>query len=161
FDSAFTPHHWIYNAGFRPGPLTAGLDEANSRFKQSTGASLTLTSPAEPVATARWGFSDFGDRANKDNAFLGDYIHQAQEPFGDLPVVALSRHGQGRVIVFGDTSAFQNIALPSAWPFVTQVFMVAAGTNSSVAGWLGPAALCGILLLIAAAALRSPATLGA
>ena len=62
FDSAFTPNHWHNNSGFFPGPMTRGLDDANSRFQQSTGASLALRHGAEPVATARWGFSDAGNR---------------------------------------------------------------------------------------------------
>jgi hypothetical protein len=146
FDSAFTPGHWRNNAGFFPGPLTRGLDDANSRFQQSTGASLSLNHRAQPVATARWGFSDAGDRENKDNGFLGDYIYQASEPLGDLTVVALARSGRGRVIVFGDTSAFQNIATPFSWPFVVRVFQVAAGRDLrsarlllpvGIAAWIG------------------------
>jgi len=136
FDSAFTPGHWHNNTGFRVPVLTGDLDDANNKLQQSTGASLRLRHPAAAVATARWGFSDAGDRANKDNAFLGDYIHQASEPFGDLPVVALAYYGDGRVIVFGDTSPFQNISVPFSWPFVARVFLLAGGRHQAAAGAL-------------------------
>jgi hypothetical protein len=148
FDSAFTPGHWHNDAGFLPGPLTRRLDDANSRFQQSTGASLSVCCGAEPVALARWGFSDAGDRDNKDNAFLGDYIYQAREPLGDLPVVAMSRLGRGRVLVFGDTSAFQNIALPHSFEFVARVMQTAAGSERGAARALAP---LGIVAFLAAA----------
>jgi hypothetical protein len=148
FDSAFTPGHWHNDAGFLPGPLTRRLDDANSRFQQSTGASLALRGAAEPVATARWGFSDAGDHDNKDNAFLGDYIYEAKEPLGDLPVVAMTRSGRGRVIVFGDTSMFQNIALPHSFEFVARVMQTAAGDERRAVRALAPAGLA--LFLFAA-----------
>jgi len=147
FDSAFTPGHWHNDAGFLPGPLTRGLDDANSRFQQSTGASLQIARGAEAVATARWGFSDAGDRANADNAFLGDYIYQASEPLGDLPVVALARRGRGRVLAFGDTSSFQNIALPMSSPFIVRVFEVAAGSDRAAIRLLSPVAILAWVLL--------------
>lgn len=147
FDSAFTPHHWRNDAGFLPGPLTRGLDDANSRFQQSTGASLAVGPGAEPVATARWGFSDAGDRDNADNAFLGDYIYQASEDLGDLPVVALARRGRGRVVAFGDTSSFQNIALPMSAPFIVRAFEVAAGGDRAVPRALRPWAIAAFALL--------------
>jgi hypothetical protein len=145
FDSAFTPGHWHNDAGFFPGPLTRRLDDANSRLQQSTGASLELRAPAEPVATARWGFSDAGNRDNEENAFLGDYIYQASEPLGDLPVIAMSRFGRGRVIVFGDTSGFQNIALPHSFEFVTRVMHTAAGVERGAARAAVPAGLAAFL----------------
>jgi uncharacterized protein DUF4350 len=154
FDSAFTPGHWRNDAGFFPGPLTRGLDDANSRFQQSTGASLSLSRGAEPVATARWGFSDAGDRENKDNGFLGDYIYQASETLGDLAVVAMARHGDGRVIVFGDTSAFQNIATPFSWPFILRVFQVAAGRDLRSVRLLVPMGVAAWIALWAAVLAR-------
>ncbi len=141
FDSAFTPRHWVNDAAFRPGPLTRLLDDSNNRFQQSTGASLRLWGGADPAAMARWGFSDAGDRANKDNAFLGNYIYEASEPLGDLVVVAMRRHGKGRVLVFGDTSAFQNNATPHAWPFVTRVFQTAAARPIAAVEAVAPWAL--------------------
>jgi hypothetical protein len=147
FDSAFTPHHWRNDAGFLPGPMTRGLDAANSLFQQSTGASLVLGPGAAPVATARWGFSDAGDRENEENAFLGDYIHQAPEPLGDLPVVAVAPRGRGRAVVLGDTSAFQNVAIPFSWPFLARVFQTAAAREVPVAWAL---ALPGAVLILAA-----------
>jgi hypothetical protein len=149
FDSAFTPGHWHNNTGFRLPLLTGDLDDANNRLQQSTGASLQLRRPAAPVATARWGFSDAGDRANKDNAFLGDYIHQAAEPFGDLPVVALAYHGEGRVIVFGDTSPFQNISLPFSWPFIARLFLLAGGRQVPfLMGLASLGVILGVLLIL-------------
>ena len=148
FDSAFTPGHWERDVGYRPGALTRHLDDANHRFQQSTGAGLDLGPGAAAYAGARWGFSDWGDRENVGNAFLGDYIYQADELLGDLPVVAMREMGQGRVIVFGDTSAFQNVAAPYAWPFLGRVFQVLAARSLPGATLLLGLGLVGLSALV-------------
>lgn len=78
------------------------------------GASLRLSGDAEPVVVGKLMFGDAGDRSKggKD-AFLGDYrVDPRHEQVGDLVLAAKAEHGAGRVLVFGDTSGFQNVALP-------------------------------------------------
>ncbi|MGA2126981.1 MAG: hypothetical protein ABSG76_12600 [Xanthobacteraceae bacterium] len=149
FDSAFpVRRHWQYALDVRPHPITAGIpDQVDIQI--GTGASLQLVDGrASPVIVGRYAFGDFGNRLNVGRGgLLGDYRYQVGERLGDLPVVAAAAHGQGRVIVFGDTSTFQVLALPSSADFVERILR-----------WLsvpppdrpGPWPLVGGLLLAAA-----------
>ncbi len=79
--------------------------------------------PARPLLVGRYALSDRGDRGNTGRgAFLGDYAYAPGERLGDLPVAAIARPGLGRVVVFGDTSSFQNVVLPFSYPFVADLF---------------------------------------
>lgn len=122
FDSAFTATHWVNVIDALPHPVTIGLDHANQRLQHSTGASLSIGSRVRPVVSARWAFSDAGERANHENAFLGDYAWQFDEPIADRVIIAEATYGAGKVLVFGDTSAFQNGGLPHAHAFIERVF---------------------------------------
>ncbi|MBL8695226.1 MAG: hypothetical protein JNJ88_14125 [Planctomycetes bacterium] len=72
------------------------------------GASLELAKGARPLAVARYAHSDLGVAENTIGAFLGNYALDAGELVGDLPVVAWAHAGKGRVVVYGDTTTFQN-----------------------------------------------------
>lgn len=72
------------------------------------GASLELAKGARPLAVARYAHSDLGVEENTIGAFLGNYALDAGELVGDLPVVAWAHVGTGRVVVYGDTTTFQN-----------------------------------------------------
>ncbi|MEW6744615.1 MAG: DUF4350 domain-containing protein [Planctomycetota bacterium] len=85
------------------------------RLETAVGASLELSGAAIPLATGRWGFSDCGDAANEGGAKLGNYKFEPGERLGDVDIVAYRTIGRGRVVVYGDTSAFQNGALPSTF----------------------------------------------
>jgi hypothetical protein len=64
----------------------------------------------------RYGFADAGDLLNAGSgAFMGDLLHRWGERLGDVVLVAAEEVGRGRVLVFGDTSPFQN----GAW-FLSQ-----------------------------------------
>jgi len=123
FDSAFpVRRHWQYALDVRPHPITAGIpDQVDIQI--GTGASLRLVDGrASPVIVGRYAFGDFGNRLNVGRGgLLGDYRYQVGERLGDLPVVAAAAHGQGRVIVFGDTSTFQVLALPASADFVERI----------------------------------------
>jgi hypothetical protein len=89
---------------------------ARSAPSLGIGASLECRPPARPLLWARYAHSDHGVRENEVGAFLGDYRWEDEERLGDLVVAARIRHGRGRIVVYGDTSAFQNSALPYSEP---------------------------------------------
>jgi hypothetical protein len=95
------------------------------------GASLSIGPAARPVVMAKHGYSDMGDPANADMGYLGDRRHNPGERIGDLVLVAEAGYGRGRVLVFGDTSPFQNLALVSSWSYVQRVFQRLTGRRSS------------------------------
>jgi len=88
----------------------------------SVGASLDIEPPAFPILIGRYAFSDHGNYLNSENANLGDYEYNSGEELGDIILVAGAFYGSGRVIVFGDTSSFQNLALPSNHDFIQNIF---------------------------------------
>ncbi len=108
--------------------LTRGL--RNEIFLQiAIGASLTIDEPAMPIVIGRYGFSDKGDYSNVQKAFMGNLKHERGERLGDLVLVACQRVGKGRILVFGDTSPFQNGALCYSWQLVENSLRWLAGLD--------------------------------
>jgi hypothetical protein len=70
------------------------------------------------VITAKYGFSDWGNWLNKQQAYLGDRSYNPGELLGDIVLVAEGKWGKGKVLVFGDTSSLQNGTLARAFTFV-------------------------------------------
>lgn len=111
FDSAFSLIRWWANNvqqsiryPFKPDdPLCHGM---------GTGGSLTVRRPAVPLWTARYAFGDLGNifKSSRQDAFLGDYTYQHGELLSDVVLAAQARVGDGRIVAFGDSSGFQNIA---------------------------------------------------
>ncbi len=87
-----------------------------------TGASLLLAGSARPVLVGRVGFSDAPDPRNVAGGELGDLRYGYGEDLGDLVLAAEDRLGSGRVVVFGDTSSFQNATLCLSHGLVARVF---------------------------------------
>jgi hypothetical protein len=133
YDSALslTPK-WVDALAIRPHPITRhGRDENDLQIW--IGASLSIAYPARPIVIGRHAFSDGGNDNAATRGFLGDMHYTPGERLGDIVLVAESRYGRGKVLVFGDTSSFQNSTLVLSAPFVDDVF-----------DWLGPGGWQGI-----------------
>jgi len=147
FDSAFTATRWFNAYELFPHPITASLDYSNDKLQHSTGASLDVAPPAYPIINAKFAFSDKGNYDNS-NGYLGDYLYQLGEQLGDIAVVAGATYGKGKVIVFGDTSAFQNVAFYHSHEFVNRLFShLTRSTRLTVFKWVGWALLLGIVVV--------------
>lgn len=86
--------------------------DPNLHLQIAVGASLDVKRPAFPVVIGRYGFADAGDPSNGGSqAFIGNLKHDGGERLGNVVLVAAEEVGRGRVLVFGDTSPFQNGAL--------------------------------------------------
>jgi hypothetical protein len=84
------------------------------------GATLEISNlQSFPIIFGKYGLSDRGDYLK--NSYLGDYNYTSGEQLGDVVLVAGSYYGNGKVIVFGDTSSFQNLALTNSISFVKNV----------------------------------------
>lgn len=91
------------------------------KMEISVGATLDVNSVNSfPIVVGKYGLSDEGDYQN--NSYLGDYQYNPGEQLGDVILAAGAYYGEGKVIVFGDTSSFQNPALPQSISFVKNVF---------------------------------------
>ena len=130
------------NLQFYQHPVTMGItDEAHVQI--GTGASLRIRPPARTIVAAKIGFVDNPDMNRPDQGYLGDLKYNPGERLGDIPLVAAGRFGAGKVLVFGDTSSFQNPSLAMNTRFIDQVFSWLAHSQRSSVAWL-PAALIAI-----------------
>jgi hypothetical protein len=102
-------------------PIGAMIDEMDG-IQISVGASLDVSYGSFPILLGRYGLSDIGDETNEERAFLGDYAYNPGEQIGDIILTAGAYYGNGKVVAFGDTSSFQNLAIPSSFPVINSVF---------------------------------------
>jgi hypothetical protein len=116
-----------------------------------TGASVQVSGRARELVVGRHALGDAGDRSNGGaGGYLGDYAWQPGERLGDLVLASETRAGRGRVVVMGDTSSFQNVALPWCHAFVAALFDHLArrprpwSTAASLMCGLAGAALIGV-----------------
>ncbi len=119
FDSAVSLRkYWRGCLEIRRHGVTEGMrDEVDVQL--ATGASLRISRPAEALVLGKYGFSDWGDPTNAGfKAFMGNVTHESHEQLGDLVLVASQTIGKGRLLVFGDTSPFQNVSLALTWRLV-------------------------------------------
>lgn len=123
FDSAISLIHiWNHAIEIKPHYINKNIkDESNLQI--GIGASLSLTHPARPVIVGKYGFSDSGDMKAENRGYLGDMRYSQGEKLGDLILAAENNYGDGKVLVFGDTSSFQNGALVQSSQFVDRVFI--------------------------------------
>jgi len=109
FDSAYKAREsWRGCQAAAPDAIAWGWDEQNPGV--AVGASLELAGAARPLLVGRYGFSDMGVRENSIGSFLGNYHYDRGERLGDVVLAATATHGRGRVVVWGDTSAFQGVS---------------------------------------------------
>ncbi|MCK4236746.1 MAG: hypothetical protein KAX38_06480, partial [Candidatus Krumholzibacteria bacterium] len=152
FDSAtFFTKGWGEEAVLMPHPVTHGL---HSPYEMDiwVGASLAIRPPARPVVVAKYGYSDFGDITAIDHAYLGNRVFDPGEQLGDLVLVAANEYGKGRVLVFGDTSPFQNNAMVASHRFVSRVasWLVSGGSGGPARNIIFPIviAITAIVVLV-------------
>ncbi len=111
FDSAYhAVDSWQRCAFPVPGSM---YDATTFPLVHGIGASLETRWPARPLVSGRHAFSDVGDRQNVMGSFLGNYALDEAEHFGGVALIASAC--EGRMLVYGDTTAFQNSALSESW----------------------------------------------
>jgi hypothetical protein len=135
---------WANGLDMRPHPIASHVSA--SELRVLVGASLTVTPPARTIVSGRDGYSDPGNAANITGGFLGNMAHDAGERLGDVALVAESSAGAGRVLVFGDTTSFQNGALPFSYRFIDRVFTWLS-TAGGPAGWRALPLIAALLLV--------------
>jgi hypothetical protein len=144
FDSAHYLTDWDHSFEVFPHPVTWGVP-ANRELGISIGASLQIPASVAPVVVAKYGFSDMGNANASRHAYLGDRKYNSGERLSDIVLVGSARYGQGKVLVFGDTSSFQNGTLVVAHRFVRRVFHWLTDSSSTSRPYLMPLSL--LLLL--------------
>ncbi|MEA2061944.1 MAG: hypothetical protein U9P10_15895 [Thermodesulfobacteriota bacterium] len=112
---------WDNSLDIRPHPVTAHIKKDYDTAIW-VGASLNISLPAVPLIIGKPGWADHGNYKNIKRAFLGDYKRDSSELLGDVVLAGAAESGRGRVVVFGDTSSFQNGTLPVTHPFIDHIF---------------------------------------
>jgi hypothetical protein len=131
FDSStFFGKGWVDALEYRVHPVNRGV-RSDEDYQIWVGASLDLDAKARPVVVGRYGYSDVGDPANLARAYLGDRRYNPDELLGDIVLVADARYGRGKVMVFGDTSGYQNLSFSRSLDTVAGSLYYLAGEG----GW--------------------------
>jgi hypothetical protein len=150
FDAALPlddTNKWLTCTRLLQHPITIPLQTADE-LQYGVGASLSISATAYPVIIGTYALSDQGNQSSADLAYLGDYTYNQGEQLGDVILVAAAYYGQGKVLVFGDTSSFQNTALPFSYPLLDSTFSWLSSTQNSTTNTLQIG--LSLLLLIAA-----------
>ncbi|MCL4510094.1 MAG: hypothetical protein M1470_03375 [Bacteroidetes bacterium] len=160
--------HWLvddWRDAFEfPASPVFGRVRDESDIAISIGASLDF-SPANttPILFAKYGFSDRGNPLNAQNAYLGNRSYDPGELLGDIMLVARTTYGKGKVLVFGDTSSFQNDAMIYSFQFVRNVLdwlTTSDATAENLVRWMSNLLMLSglILLFTIGRSLKQPGT---
>jgi len=169
FDSAeLVLPGWLHSYDAISHPSSAGVKERGNQFGVVTGASVDPRWPAYPLLIGRFGFNDWGEiDAPPERALLGNRAYDEGEKLGDCTLAAEQPYGEGRVVVFGDTTSFINPNLASAHHYLSRLFAYLADPASTpqdawrqVAGLLLGVALLVVLLVRATPARWALAAVG-
>ncbi len=162
FDSAIPlEDRWANGFEMLSHPIFRSISE--DELQVVIGASLDVSPPASPVLIGRAGYSDPGDMTNVEQGFLGDMTYTSGEHMGDLALVAEAAYGRGRVLVFGDTTPLQNLAISRSYRFLDNIFGWLSRSGDASAQRtrvLGGTALLLIGVLVLVIALSRGAALG-
>jgi hypothetical protein len=131
FDAAeFAIGGWLQSYEAIAHPTTLGIEDDRNVFGVVIGSSLDVKSPAVPLLVGRWGYSDAGDEGSWQS-LLGNQRYDPGEKLGDLVLAAEQSWGQGRVMVFGDTSTLNNGIVIGSHPFASRLLAYVAGDGAT------------------------------
>lgn len=117
-----------FDSAYHAGPAWFGEVRSDPRmgsaprgwaWGHAIGASIRTDSSWTGILRGPYGFSDEGYRWNIPGSFLGNYAWEPGEVAGEMVLAARRSIGCGTVIVYGDTTAFQNSVLP--WTYLKHV----------------------------------------
>ncbi|MFC2037597.1 hypothetical protein ACFLYD_06495 [Chloroflexota bacterium] len=141
FDSAVPSRQgWAEGLALRPHPVVHGVRDPVD-LVIAVGASLQIAPPAQPIIVGRFGHSDKGDVTNIARNYVGDMSYNFGEQLSDVVLAAETRHGQGRIVVLGDTTPLGSVNLMTTMPFHARLLdWVTAGQRQGAAspmrnGW--------------------------
>lgn len=124
FDSAdWFVGGWLHSYHYAKHAVTLGMRDDMNDAGSVIGASLAVEPPAFPLVVGKYGYSDPGNPlAGGQRGYLGNLNYDFGEPLGDVVLCAAQHSGKGKVMVFGDTSAFANAILVNSHNFVNRAF---------------------------------------
>ena len=131
FDSAtFAVGGWLQSYEALWHSASAGIKDTENDFGVVIGASVAARPPARPLLVGRWGWGDPGEEAS-DAAMMGNGRYDAGEKLGDLMLAAEQSFGDGKIVVFGDTSTLSNGINIACHPFTSRLMAYVADADAS------------------------------
>jgi hypothetical protein len=154
FDSAVPSRQgWAEGLTLRPHPALYAVQDPID-LVIAVGASLDVEPPAEPIIVGRFGHSDRGDATNQARNYVGDMRYRPGERLGDVVLAAEVQHGQGRIVVVGDTTPLGSVNLMTSMPFHARLLdWVTARRPGGLSSLLGNGWLAALLVVGAGACL--------
>jgi hypothetical protein len=151
FDSAtFAVGGWLHSYEALAHPTTAGLRDEQNEFGVVIGASLDVRFPARPLLIGRYGWGDPGDPSSS-RAMMGDDKYTAGDKLGDVILAAEQPFGQGKIVVFGDTSGLTNGLTIGCHEYTSRLYAyLTDGSRGALPAWR---LWCGLVALLGLAAL--------
>jgi hypothetical protein len=148
FDSAVPSRQgWAEGLTFLPHPALYDVRDPVD-LVIAVGASLQIDPPATPLIVGRFGHSDKGDVTNRALNYTGDMRYNPGERLGDVVLAAEVRHGQGRVVILGDTTPLGSVNLMTNMPFHARLLDWATAQQSEgLASLLRNGWLAGLFLV--------------
>jgi hypothetical protein len=148
FDSAtFAVGGWLQSYESLWHPITAGIGDTENEYGIVIGASVHARAPARPLIAGRWGWADPGD-VSSSAAMMGNGRYDAGERLGDVVLAAEQSFGEGKVVVFGDTSSLSNGINLGGHVFTSRLFAYLVQHDTSpLASWRQALAILLIALL--------------
>ena len=157
FDSAtFAVGGWLQSYETLWHSVSAGIKDTENDFGVVIGASVSARPPARPLLAGRWGWADPGDEAS-DAAMMGNGRYDAGEKLGDVMLAAEQPFGNGKIIVFGDTSTLSNGINIACHRFTSRLMAYAADVDAKpLATWrqLLAVALAALFVVIVASGIE-------
>jgi hypothetical protein len=155
FDSAVPSRQgWAEGLALLPHPAVYDVQDPID-LVIAVGASLDIRPPANPIIIGRFGHSDDGDYTNLARNFVGDMLYNPGEPLGDVVLAAQVDHGQGRIVVMGDTTPLGSVNLMTTMPFQVRLLDWVTARDPGAwhlllrNGWLAALLLAGAAILLA------------
>lgn len=147
---------WPECLEFAPG-VYPRTQERSYSVHHWVGATLETEPHVRRLLVGRYGFADYGNETDIAMNKLGNRRADPGEAIGDLCLIAEDRMGDGRVVVYGDTTTFQNRQIVHTWTHVQDVFANLTGPRQYRAPTiLGALAFAAAGVLAAATAKRLP-----
>ena len=122
FDSAVAARHdWRFALNVAS-PLSMAHVPAEVHVSIGASVEAKVSLLTTPLLTGTAAFSDPGNRTQEANAYLGNLSFDRGERYGEIPLAITRAYGEGRIALFGDTSEFQNSAMPYSAAYVLSMF---------------------------------------
>jgi len=100
-------NNWSYCHQLMNHPICENV-EMEYGLQINIGASLNVSLSSFPIIIGKYALSDKGNYLNPDMANVGNYRYEEDEQIGDIILAASTYYGQGKIVVFGDTTSFIN-----------------------------------------------------